>query len=445
MPYYSDNAVRFFQSDALYDDNGAYLDAQLPVQSASYTIQIYDSSTNPETFIKGITNSTSDGMIQEDWNLTYDDGVTVFTGNNFDAVFSVTLSDSGSGPVPQIPPTPKKRKKGHTKFLTTEQGNGFNFTYFYTPRGSYFADEFGSPDDGLAAVWIGMQNVVDTLLTPDSTGNETLAPNYDSSFNNYTGEGNNYHGNGTSEGWPGYVTSQSTIDSALLPSMGNGETKNFFAYAHGEGDSLGSYTYDVTLFAADVAGALTNFYSSKQIISVKNPYRFVFLDGCGTASTLEWPKAFGIFPLWETNDAPAARYKLGAQAYVGWAKPVTGWLNPTSDTEESENVAFSYTETLDEMYELWMGGLPLAQCLDAVSSRSSGLAAFPVPVAGNLPYQIYSDDGISGPYNYTIPASNIITSPIYIIGHSGLTRTGVNTGIDTNPAYNKYHSPLDHP
>jgi hypothetical protein len=120
-----------------------------------------------------------------------------------------------------------------------------------------------------------MQVVVDYLLTPTTHANGIL-DNYDSSFNFYTGEGNNNRGNGTSEGWPGYLTSQSEVTNWLYPSMANGSTKNFFAYAHGDNNGIGSYDYSVALFAPSIAGVLTNFYGS-QIISVKNPYRFVFL------------------------------------------------------------------------------------------------------------------------------------------------------------------------
>jgi hypothetical protein len=378
-------------------------------------------------------------MIQENWNATESDGVTPFNGASVDVVYDVTLLDSGFQQ-PQTynankQTTHKKHHRPTPHQNITVQGNGFDFMYVYTPANNQFSDEFGDSDDG--AVWLGMQNVVDTLLMP-VTADGGHSDNYNSGFNNYTGEGNNTHGNGTSEGWPGYVTSQSTVNNVLYPDMGSGTTKNFFAYAHGDGNSIGSYNYSVTLFAPDVAGALTNFYGS-QIIKVNNPYRFVFLDGCSTASTTEWREAFGIYPMWATNSA--ARYKLGQQAFVGWGKKVTGWLNPTSDNTETENVALAYTEALDDMYELWMGGTPLVQCINAASTQQENIAPFPVTNPNIKSYHIYGDFGIDGsPYDYTIPASNVITSPIYIIGHPGLTRGGINLQADTSTEYN---SPID--
>jgi hypothetical protein len=191
------------------------------------------------------------------------------------------------------------------------------------------------------------------------------------------------------------------------------------------------------LFAADVAGVLTNFYGS-QIISVKNPYRFVFLDGCSTASTPEWREAFGIFPIWATNSA--ARYKLGPQAFVGWGKEFTGWLNPTVDTTETENVALAYTEALNDMYELWLNKYPLAECINSASVQQPNIAPFPVPSSVKF-YHISGEAGFNGaPYEYYIPSTNVITSPIYVIGHSGLTRDSVNPNFD-----NQYVSPIDKP
>ena len=104
-PFYSSNVCRFFESDALYDTNGAYLDAQLTAQNATYSIAIYDPSTSPPTLLKTIgPNSTSSGMIQEDWDLTCDNSTNPFAGSAFDAVFDITLLDGlAARPLPTAP------------------------------------------------------------------------------------------------------------------------------------------------------------------------------------------------------------------------------------------------------------------------------------------------------------------------------------------------------
>jgi hypothetical protein len=439
LPFSSDNPVQFYESDGVYDDTSAFLDA-LIVSSTNqyYTIQIFDPSTTPEIFVKGITNSTSNGMIQEDWDLTYDDGVTTFTGDSFDAVFTVSDTDpsasasGGSGPTPLDAHPSKKRTKKHTRMGSTEQGNGFDLSYVYTPANSSMAFDFS---DEVGAVRVGMQNVVDTALMP-VTADGGHDDHYDSDFNRYTSQ--RFPGD---VGVPGYMTSQSQVFNSLYPSMTNGTTKNFFVYAHGDGSSVGSYDFGVTLFAPEVAGVLNNYYSGAKIIKASYPYRFVFLDGCSTASTREWRQAFGIFPLWDSSSP--ARGKIGAQAYVGWAHKVTGWLNPKDDSTLSENVAFAYTEALADMYELWMDGRPLATCIDSVSVPQENIAPFPVPGLKGKSIHIWGEAGSDGyPYNYMVPPSAVLTSPIYIIGHSGLERSSYDRRFDNLPRYN---SPVDVP
>lgn len=434
-PYYSDNVLQFFESDSYFDTNGAYLDAQLPELDANYVISLYDTSTNPETLITAITNSTSNGMIQEDWNDTYADGVTPFTGNSVDAVYDVTLLDSGFEQPGTYNPAMQSSHKQHRRRMPqsniTEQGNGFDFTYLYTPENGNFSGEYANG----GAVWLGLQNVVDYLLTPTTHANG-IEDNYNSGFNYYTGQGGNYHGNGSTQGWPGYLTSQSDVTNYLYPTMVG--TRNFYAYSHGSSKTISNYSGSAVIWAGDVANLLTNYYGW-QIISVKNPYRFVFLDGCATASTPEWSQAFGIFPMWDANTA--ARYRLGPQAFVGWGNNTTGWFNTTVDNIQTENVAMDYANALDDMYELWLDNYALAICIHSASVQQPNITPLLLPNNYKF-YHISGEAGFndSGAYEYYIPTTNITTSPIYVIGHSGLKREG---GVDSNYE-GLYTSPNDH-
>jgi hypothetical protein len=441
LPYSSDNPVRFYESDAVYDDSGAYLDATITSSTNTYyTIQIFDPSTSPASFIKGITNSTSNGMIQEDWNLTYDDGVTTFTNDTFDAVFTVSDTDPSAASLAatryaphDAHPNKPSRTKRHTKLGTTEQGNGFAFMYTYTPSNGSMSEDYS---DEVGAVRVGMQNIVDTLCMPVAVGLGGHDNHYDSSFNRYASQ--NWP---QDPGDPGYITSQSTIQNKLLPSMSDGATKNFYAHAHGTGNSIADYSLNVMLFNADLTGALGNYQLGAKMTKINYPCRFVFLDGCSTASTYEWPHAFGIFSYWDTGSP--ARGKIGNQAYLGWAKEHTGWLNPQDNSTVSENVAFAYTEALADMYEAWMDGSALYQCVDYVSTPKKNIAPLLVDDLKGKPIHIWGDNGIDGyPFDYTIPANKLTTSKIYVIGHSGLTRSGLNGQFDNLP---KYKSPQDTP
>jgi hypothetical protein len=409
-PFLSTNVLQFFESDTMFDDTGAYLDAQLPEPDANYTIQLYDPSTTPATLLKTITGSTTNSMIQENWNLVEDDGVTVFTNDTVNAVFHVDLLDPGSG----------TNTKTLHKLTTSEQGNGFDFAYFYTPTNSSLSYDFGN---SAGVVWNGMQAVVDTLLMPVTVGGGN-SDNYDSSFNNYTGEGNNTHGNGLSEGWPGYVSSRATVTNSsggLYSSMKDGTTKNFYGYGHGTigssgtGKYLASYNYqgDAYISSVEVANLLNSHFHTVGGLWTKNPYRFVFMDGCATMDTKDWRRAFGIFPL----DAPnqARLNKVGPQAFVGWAKEHAG-------NYVTADLAEAYTETLNVFYQEWMNGLPLAECIKDASNPALHNCPFPVP--GNELVKDINGNPFKGE-----------TSKIYISGHTGLTRDSVNAAWENYKPY----------
>ena len=440
MPFINDNNLQFFFSDSFFDDKGAYLDAQLPEQSASYTIQLYDPSTTPETFIKGITNSTSSGMIQEDWNLTYDDGVTTFSGSSVDAVYDVKLASQAANPaVPH-----KKQSRIMPRLNITEQGNGFDFTYMYTPTTGTLYHEFDydfNSDDGV--VWVGMQSIVDDLIMPQTVGNGGNANHYDSGFNFYTSSGNNNHGNGLSEGFPGFLDSMYTITNGangLFLDMSNGITRNFYCYAHGCNGGLACYAPEkqkpsVSIYASQIRNLLRNdvaWEGHGYVAKFNNPYRFVFLDGCSTASGSDWRMAFGMHTYYYTNTA--ARGKVGPQAYVGWGADHTGLLNSTDDSTASQDILVAYTITLFEFYDEWMqGNKTVAECIHDASMQipNDNSIAFPVPGNETIAFSGTSINGSGYSYIYT----NVITSPIYVIGHSGLTRGSWNPIYDNIKPY----------
>ena len=393
QPLYSSNSVQFYENASMFDATGAFLDAKLFAQQADYTIDLYDLSTTPRTPILSITNSTSNGIIQEDWAVTNADG-TPFTGTTIAAVFSVTPS----GYAAALPSKP-------TKILTcaagslSECGSNFDVAYLYTPTNNSLGTAFSKG----GAIWIGMQSMVDALIS--EAGGYAV---YRSSFNRYMPDP---HGE-----YPGYLTSRADVTNNLLPDLTNGLTRQFYCYAHGNGNRLANYAGDVCLDAGEVGRALGNTYTKTNLITQK-PYRFVFLDGCATASSMDWSRAFGIYPL---NEAP--RDKVGAQAYVGWATDHMGWMNGSDGSASSLAAAKAYTQTLQTFYADWMFGKSLKQCIDNASFLAlSGRAQFPVPDNSNV--LIYAN-GYS--YLYT----NIDTSKIVVVGHSGLAKDRVYQNLD---------------
>jgi len=422
VPFNSTNVLQFFESGSMFNDNGAYLDAQLPAQYAgqnvTYAIDLYDTSTTPSTLIDTIAGSTSSGMIQENWGLTNAVGAT-FSGDSVDAVFNVTFPDLTSG----------KNTKTLNKApdSLTEWGPNFDVLYMYMPTNNSLAFDFGDQDGD---IWNGMLDVVDVLTMP--AGDYSV---YNSYFDNYYC----YYCAPGQEPNPGYITSMSTVTNNLFPDMTNGVTKNLYCKAHGSGTSIGNYAGDVQIKSDVVANLLGNIYSPKKGLGgglkTKNPYRFVFLDGCSTASTKNWRRAFGIFPL----DAPnqAARNNVGPQAYVGWQKEHTGWMDGgTGNLDRDDDLATAYTQTLNNFYSDWMHKVPLAQCIANASVSTPNACPLPAVPPGNKAITISGTDVYGSPYSYNF--TNVVTSKIFVVGHSGLRVDRLDSSQD-----NKYVAPVN--
>jgi hypothetical protein len=429
QPFVSGNTVQFFESGSMFDDSGAYLDAKLFVQSADYVIDLYDVSTNtPGTWIMSITNSTDNGWIQEDWGVTNADG-TPFAGTTVAAVFNVMPAGTLSGAQAMARPLDASSNnnnpaKGPRKLITratgslSEWGPNFDLVYMYTPTNDSLRAAFGNYGGNAGDIWLGMQGVVDVLLSPvtASGGSEY---HYNSGFDRCTSQ--DFPGQ---PGIPGYTTSRADITNHLLPDMANGLTKQFYCYAHGTNGWLSSWNNDTYLSANDVSQWLTNHYTKTNGLIAQNPYRFVFLDGCSTASGKDWRRAFGICPLDAANQA--ARNKTGPQAYVGWADVHAGLLNGgTGNPQADFDIAVGYAQTLRGFYSLWMNELSLKTCVDYACFTT---ASPPFPVPRNKDVTFHANGGY---YHQT----NVMTSKIYIVGYPGLYLRGTYHNYDTDTTY----------
>jgi hypothetical protein len=157
-------------------------------------------------------------------------------------------------------------------------------------------------------------------------------------------------------------------------------------------------------------------------------WRAAWASRAGQAgSCWQWRSAFGIYPLYA--DFLAARHKLGAQAYVGWADSFSGWFNGINDSDTTLNVAFAYAQTLNDFYEQWMLNRPLAQCIALASIPNiPNRAPFPVRQIGKTVY--LTGTSVFDGTGYAFVETNIETSKIYVVGHSGLTRASVVTNLD---------------
>ena len=219
-----------------------------------------------------------------------------------------------------------------------------------------------------------------------------------------------------------------TIAVSLGPSLSDGLTKNFYCYAHGSPNTLCNAAGDVRITVPQVAALLGNGTGFPPGVMPRNPYRFVFLDACSTASDNQWRQAFGIMRFGPTDEA--ARPKLGAQALVGWTDLKADWMggyynqDGSLDVNKSESLQSAYTTTLQFFFFEWMNGQSLLTCIAEASN--------PTRTQCPLPAWTVTTITIKRPFtssNFT--DSNPYKGKIAIYGHPGLTRDGLNSDDDS--------------
>ncbi len=89
--YYSTNVVQFFEGSSFFTDKGATLYAKTAEPHAIYNIEI---KTEDGKHIKTFTGTTTNGIIDVEWDLRDEQGNTM-TNSQFESIYNVTLPDSG--------------------------------------------------------------------------------------------------------------------------------------------------------------------------------------------------------------------------------------------------------------------------------------------------------------------------------------------------------------
>jgi len=326
----STNAMQFDDTYLEFDDNGANLYAKTPACSnASYTIELQ--TTNGQ-HIKTITNSTTSGVISENWDLMDDSGNAV-AYDNVDAVFNVNLQDRGAS-------------KGKQRISKSDGVIDGNFTIACAYNNATIANH--QMRDCV------QHGVVDPLTSVSETGGTGSLNPYHSTFDDYSWSGG--------KGYPGLLSSSNDV-ARLISNLTNLVTRNFFMLAHGSVTDIGDGANppQVELDKNSLASALGNGYTlTSKTIERKHAYRFVFLYGCHTADLPEWSDTFGIR---ETVSVSQANKGL-AQAFVGWRNSPRA---PVSDDEWN-----NFTISLQMFCNSWMSGANLMQCQSYASSASLG-------------------------------------------------------------------------
>lgn len=369
--------------DLFYAEYSSYdwLYAQLAVPNASYTISLYDASTN---LLRTITGSTTGGQIHEYWDGKDSSG-NPYSSPSALAKFDVT-PDGGE------PET-------HWQILNQQLG---------VPDGT-FSIACGFDSDP-ASAYTAFRNAIDFGVVNDLlAGVELFAsqgPDYPSYLDNpYTDQ---------SIGRDGYWATQQDVTN-LLTHLGfdNGEDcKNFFFEGHGSETWLSNVPstngYQMSVIQLKkvtrnrvVGNGADNHYARP------HPYRFVFLDACDTATAHDWALAFGVLPVTytfsEVQDKPE-----NVQAFVGWNG------EPRCPASSDEWNAFG--DTLDYIMVNWMGGYPLDVILQNASESDpygdgSLILDFPLGKKHSYLKQLFNKGNINN-FHYVI------------YGYPGITRTG---------------------
>ena len=333
--FYSTNVCQFNPVYTEYDtNNGAPLFAQLPEPDANYTIEL---KTTNGVHIRTITGSTSNGQINEQWDLTDDSGNTYTNGDDIDAAFTVSLLDPATA-------------THHVVIHKQDPG--------YVSEGN-FTIAYATDDGSLGSTAIHdcvEYGVVDSLLSPPESGGGGSLDPYSSTFNDYTWSGN-LNGN------PGYLTGTNAV-AGLMSNFAQVTTRNFHFDGHGNPHAIGNNqngAADVDIEDSDVALLFGNLGTKNALNGLKRgrPFRYVILNACETADNDRWHNAFGIYR--RIASADLQKNSQNAQAYVGWVNSPR--IPLTSDDW------YDFANTYGVYYDAWMNGYPLDDSLDLASQK----------------------------------------------------------------------------
>jgi hypothetical protein len=393
LPFTSEQLLEFESYYGVFDTNGATFYATLMHSNAEYTVDLYDDVTGD--FIIEITNSTTSGLVSEDWGGTNSDG-SAYLGDVIDAVYTVDYSEnesmtqtysfaafalSSGGDLPSRTQKLNRLKTGVNDgaFLMSYANAGASWQ-----DSEWFADERGAVDALMQSSTSGYG------LIPYPYGSTYNAPDYDGTQGG---------------GQPGLLLNQDRADQ-FTTNFGILINRNFFWDGHGASQSLtdGSFPPNVEITATSVAGQLHNHVDVQNGTTLGQPYRFVFLNACDTADDNGWCQTFGIVPH-ITEDMVNKRGR--PQAFLGWHN------KPKIPTEDDDWLAIQLTYNV--FFYKWQIGRPLAACVQAAESPN---LSWPLNKKFTAEELLTPNNGIVGGNNFYLR----------ILGYPGITRTGYSPG-----------------
>jgi hypothetical protein len=318
------------------------------VTNAAYTIDMYDQNTNYFGSFSG--NADGGGNISFLWNLVDGNGIT-HTDTNFFGVFTVNTQggpaivfSQSTGPAGQSGLPVKKT-------MSTKPINNGPQPQAGSPTASatqLWARESGwVPNNNWVVAYASLtgDGAVDAAATYMIVGGSATETDFGGilgTLNAYGLQNNLSPGNNAINGTVFTLNSAATRTSLLgyldTVSSSGFYYENFYFFGHGNSSAISAYNAPVTMIdQQQIAHALGNVPLSFQNQHVAlHPYRFVWLDGCDTASgTLS--QSFGIPSVpYSTNLFAAAGVQ--SRAFLGFTGPISfDDSNSTSDRNSWPN------------------------------------------------------------------------------------------------------------
>jgi hypothetical protein len=330
----------------------------------TYDVYLYDDDGNPLVYATGL--SAPDGQISLYWDLTDGYGDQISFGN-IQAVFTLH-SSGGSG---EVRPADESSSTSVSHWFLKEIAN----------PGGPFAVAWGFDDYSFAfdnyREELMDDGVINILGNPSDFSSYDLLPVANIP---YGGSSFRY---------------DSDSDKAILMHALN-VSGNFFWFGHGGNDIIAGNPNHSEIDPIDVKALLGNFSSMstpKHPKSDNHPYKLAILNGCETYSA-EWADAFGVdFSASGSSDSVGDYEYVGRtpQAFVGWTKTIG--VPGNNDLFWEGILDADYGDALAYMFQDWMAGYPIYQCVGDFSTQ----ALYLVP----LPYLFQNVDSwqISGCYD----------------------------------------------
>lgn len=322
------------------------------IPNAPYELDMYDENTNYLGTFEDYADST--GTISFLWNLV-DANNNFSDSTNFVGVFTVDTSGranlrpqvvSPSGTAADFLASPPAMKPISAKFKSKNGGfqpNDFDATA--SSKQLWVKEPNWTPNDNWVVAYAPLTDDPTTTFKEENMMLGTVSTGNDGVLNALANDTYSNLSPGNTPNSHAFELVDSSSRDQLLNYLADSRYENFYFFGHGDDSHISAYQGTDSVISSDqIAYALGNvplsynngpgylINTDPPIIvyptvnpsiqrAALHPYRFVFLDGCGTAMG-NFCESFGIPAVTVTTNFFAAA-KVESRAFVGYTKSIT--------------------------------------------------------------------------------------------------------------------------